>query len=64
MPKIEDDDVIVFDQYLDPGYGVLTPEISRGIAALARSEGVVLDPVYTGKAWLVSHGPHEDRFYF
>jgi len=50
--EIEDDDVIVFDQYLAPGYGVLTPEISRGIAALARSEGVVLDPVYTGKAWL------------
>ncbi len=49
---IEDDDVIVSDQYLDPGYGVLTPEISRGIAALARSEGVVLDPVYTGKAWV------------
>jgi D-cysteine desulfhydrase len=44
--------VIIFDQNLDPGYAVLTPEISRGIAALARSEGVVLDPVYTGKAWL------------
>jgi len=50
--EIEDDDVIVFDTYLDPGYGVLTPEISKGIAALARSEGVVLDPVYTGKAWV------------
>jgi L-cysteate sulfo-lyase len=50
--EIEDDDVIVFDQYLAPGYGVLTPEINRGIAALAQSEGVVLDPVYTGKAWL------------
>ncbi len=50
--EIDDDDVIVFDTYLDPGYGVLTPEISRGIAALARSEGVVLDPVYTGKAWV------------
>ncbi len=50
--EIEDNDVIVFDEYLDPGYGVLTPEISRGIAALAQSEGVVLDPVYTGKAWV------------
>jgi len=49
---IEDDDVIVFDQYLDPGYGVLTPGISRAISAIARSEGVVLDPVYTGKAWV------------
>jgi D-cysteine desulfhydrase family pyridoxal phosphate-dependent enzyme len=50
--EIENDDVIVFDEYLDPGYAVLTPEISHGIAALARSEGIVLDPVYTGKAWL------------
>ena len=50
--EIEEDDVIVFDEYLDPGYGVLTPEISKGIAALASSEGVVLDPVYTGKAWV------------
>jgi D-cysteine desulfhydrase family pyridoxal phosphate-dependent enzyme len=50
--EIEDDDVIVFDQYVDPGYGILTPVISRAIATLAQSEGVVLDPVYTGKAWL------------
>jgi D-cysteine desulfhydrase family pyridoxal phosphate-dependent enzyme len=50
--QIEDNDLLVFDDYLAPGYGVLTPDISRGIAALARSEGVVLDPVYTGKAWL------------
>ena len=50
--EIGDDEVIVFDDYLAQGYGVLTPEISRSIAALARSEGLVLDPVYTGKAWL------------
>lgn len=50
--EIENEDVIVFDEYLDPGYAVMTPEISHGIAALARSEGIVLDPVYTGKAWL------------
>jgi D-cysteine desulfhydrase family pyridoxal phosphate-dependent enzyme len=49
---IEDDDVVAIDDYLEPGYAVLTPAISRAIAALARSEGVVLDPVYTGKAWL------------
>ncbi|MEJ2580652.1 MAG: pyridoxal-phosphate dependent enzyme, partial [Acidobacteriota bacterium] len=50
--EIGDNDVIVFDDSLEPGYGVLTPEISRAIASLARSEGIVLDPVYTGKAWL------------
>ena len=31
---------------------MLTPEISRTIAEFARSEGIVLDPVYTGKAWM------------
>jgi D-cysteine desulfhydrase family pyridoxal phosphate-dependent enzyme len=60
--EIEDNDVIVFDEYLDPGYAVLTPEISRGIAALARSEGIVLDPVYTGKAWLGLLDLIENRF--
>jgi D-cysteine desulfhydrase family pyridoxal phosphate-dependent enzyme len=49
---IAEDDVIVFDDYLGEGYGVLTPEISRVVADLARTEGVALDPVYTGKAWL------------
>jgi D-cysteine desulfhydrase/L-cysteate sulfo-lyase len=47
-----EDEVIVFDEYLGPGYGVLTAEISRAIAGLARSEGLLLDPVYTGKAWV------------
>ena len=60
--EIEDNDVIVFDEYLDPGYAVLTPEISRGIATLARSEGIVLDPVYTGKAWLGLLDLIENRF--
>jgi D-cysteine desulfhydrase family pyridoxal phosphate-dependent enzyme len=50
--EIGNEDVIVFDDYLAPGYGVLTPEISRSIGTLARSEGIVLDPVYTGKAWM------------
>jgi 1-aminocyclopropane-1-carboxylate deaminase/D-cysteine desulfhydrase-like pyridoxal-dependent ACC family enzyme len=48
----EEHDVIVFDEYLEPGYAILTPEVSRTIAGLARSHGVALDPVYTGKAWL------------
>ena len=50
--RIEDDDVIVIDQCLDPGYGIITPEVSRAIADLAQSHGVVLDPVYTGKDWV------------
>ncbi|GJM13340.1 MAG: putative 1-aminocyclopropane-1-carboxylate deaminase [Pseudohongiella sp.] len=37
--------------YLGPGYGVAGPEIFDTIAELARTEGVFLDPVYTGKAF-------------
>jgi len=49
---LDDNDVIVFDKYLEPGYGVLTAKISRAIADVARSQGLLLDPVYTGKAWV------------
>lgn len=41
----------VIDGYVGPGYGVATPEVHRAIAELAALEGIVLDPVYTGKAW-------------
>ncbi len=37
--------------YVGPGYGVAGPEIFECIAELARSEGIFLDPVYTGKAF-------------
>ncbi|HLZ72166.1 MAG TPA: D-cysteine desulfhydrase family protein [Dehalococcoidia bacterium] len=36
--------------YLGKGYGVLTPGGAEAIRLLARTEGVLLDPVYTGKA--------------
>ena len=32
------------------GYGVLTPAVRDALALVARTEGVVLDPVYTGRA--------------
>jgi L-cysteate sulfo-lyase len=32
------------------GYGVLTPAVAEAIALVARTEGIVLDPVYTGRA--------------
>lgn len=36
--------------YVGPGYGVSTPGMSDAIKRVARTEGVFLDPVYTGKA--------------
>jgi D-cysteine desulfhydrase len=41
----------VVDGYVGPGYGQATPEVFETIAETARLEGIVLDPVYTGKAF-------------
>ena len=36
--------------YVGSGYGIGTPEMSDAVKRVARTEGVFLDPVYTGKA--------------
>ena len=36
--------------YIGPGYGIPTPDGMEAILTFARREGVLLDPVYTGKA--------------
>jgi D-cysteine desulfhydrase len=38
------------DQYIGPGYAKPYPELLAFIAAVAKSTGIMLDPVYTGKA--------------
>jgi D-cysteine desulfhydrase len=43
------DDIEVYDQYFNE-YGVPTEEGQNAIIQCARSEGILLDPVYTGKA--------------
>jgi len=48
--EVSHQDVVVFDDYLGEGYGVLTKEVSDAVGLVAREEGVLLDPVYTGKA--------------
>ncbi|MBZ4688209.1 MAG: pyridoxal phosphate-dependent enzyme D-cysteine desulfhydrase family [Clostridiales bacterium] len=42
--------VKVFDDYVGPGYSLPTDEMVEAIKMLARTEGILLDPVYTGKA--------------
>ena len=37
--------------HVGPGYGIPNPEDTPLIEELARTEGILLDPVYTGKAW-------------
>jgi D-cysteine desulfhydrase len=48
LPEVE---VRVIDGYVGPGYGRAGPEVFETIALVARLEGLVLDPVYTGKAF-------------
>lgn len=40
----------VFDEYIGEGYAVPTSEGIEAILMAARTEGLILDPVYTGKA--------------
>jgi len=44
------DDFIVYDDYLGEGYGVLGLPEKEAINLLAQTEGILLDPVYTGRA--------------
>ncbi|MGB2041804.1 MAG: 1-aminocyclopropane-1-carboxylate deaminase/D-cysteine desulfhydrase [Porticoccaceae bacterium] len=43
--------ILTQDQYAGPKYGEAGPEVFAAIKHLAALEGVILDPVYTGKAF-------------
>ena len=42
--------VLANSDYYGPGYGVPTPEMVEAVKLTARHEGILLDPVYSGKA--------------
>ena len=44
------EEVAVFDDCIKEGYGVLNSEVTEAIKLVAETEGIFLDPVYTGKA--------------
>ena len=44
------DDIRVFDEYLEGGYGFVTKSVAEAIRLVALHEGIFIDPVYTGKA--------------
>lgn len=48
--KIPDDAVRCDDQYVGAGYAIPTEEMVEAVKLVARTEGILLDPVYTGKA--------------
>ena len=43
------EDVITTDDALAPGYGQLNPLTLEALRLVASTEGLILDPVYTGK---------------
>ena len=44
------DQVTCFDEYWRPGYAQPNAKMVEAVRLLARTEGIILDPVYTGKA--------------
>jgi D-cysteine desulfhydrase len=43
-------DITALDEWVGPGYSLPTDEMVEAVRMLARLEGVLLDPVYSGKA--------------
>ena len=43
-------EVICLDDYVGDGYTLPTPEMVEAVELVARTEGILLDPTYTGKA--------------
>lgn len=53
LPHPTDDaDIIVFDEFIKDGYGIVNQEVADVIRLMFRTEGIVLDPVYTSKAFV------------
>jgi D-cysteine desulfhydrase family pyridoxal phosphate-dependent enzyme len=50
--RISKDDFVIIDEYNCGGYGLIEPRLIEVIKKVAQLEGIILDPVYTGKAML------------
>ena len=48
--SIAAEEILVNDSYCRAGYGVLQPAEIEAIRGFARADGILLDPVYTGRA--------------
>lgn len=44
------EDIVAYDDYVGDGYSLPTGSMVEAVRLLARTEGILLDPVYTGKA--------------
>ena len=50
ISTIPRDAVLCFGDYVGPGYSLPTSQMAEAVRMLARLEGILIDPVYTGKA--------------
>ena len=55
--QISADEISNDDTYIAPGYGKVSPQSRAALLLAARTEGLVLDPVYSSKAFagLIGH---------
>jgi D-cysteine desulfhydrase family pyridoxal phosphate-dependent enzyme len=59
--RLERGDFDISFDYIGAGYGIVSPGCLEAIALLARTEGILLDPSYSGKAMagLIDHIRHQ-----
>ena len=50
LPAPPREAIVALDQWVGPGYSLPTEDMIEAVRMFARLEGVLLDPVYTGKA--------------
>ena len=50
VPEISREAIVCRDEWVGPGYSLPTAEMVEAVRMFAAHEGVLLDPVYTGKA--------------
>lgn len=48
---VQDDEIDLTDDSVGPGYGIPTPDSLAAVRLAAVTEGLMFDPIYTGKAW-------------
>jgi len=48
---LDKSEVIVYDEYIGPGYGEPSDAMKEAIKLLAEKEAILLDPVYSGKGF-------------
>jgi D-cysteine desulfhydrase len=51
IPFSDQEDIHIVDGYVGQGYGKASSQVLSLLVEMARTEGIILDPVYTGKAF-------------